>query len=455
MHQAQSIDMLHDPLPKNLILFALPIAFSSILQQLFNAADTAVAGRFAGAGALAAVGINSEVVALLVSLSAGLAVGANVWIAHLIGRNKRRLLAGACRHALLLALFLGVLGMGLGLILAAPLLILMRTPKAILPQAILYLRLYLLGYPALVVYDFAAAVRRAQGDSWTPFLILIFSGILNVALNLLFVIAFHLDVAGVALATSLANAAAALMVLSVMKKQADQSFSGAGAHKTLHFSRILAVGVPAALQGAVFCVANLFVQTAVNGFGPDIIAGSAIAVNFEYIGYYMITAFGQTATTFTAQNAAAGEAGRCRRSFRLCTLDALAFSAAVVVPITIFKVPCAALFSNSPGVVAAAGVRITIIFAPEILCGLYEVPAGVLRGRGHSALPAALTILGICGFRLFWIFAVFAQNQTPERLYFAFPVSWLLTIVLMGIAVKCTLSRPVTGPSAHRRCPRR
>jgi putative MATE family efflux protein len=451
MKKSRTLDMIHCPLPKNIIAFALPIAFSSILQQLFNAADTAVVGRFASAAALAAVGINGEIVALFVTLSSGLAVGANVWTAHLIGGNHRHLLAGARRSALFLSLILGICGTVLGLILAAPLLTLMHTPKAVFPQALLYLRLYLAGYPALLIYDFAAAILRAEGDSRTPFLILVVSGLLNVGLNLFFVISCHLAVAGVALATALANVTAAVLVLKALKLKKTPS----AAPSALHRFRILAVGVPAALQGAVFCIANLFVQTAVNGFGPDIIAGSAIAVNFEYIGYYMITAFGQTATTFTAQNAAAGKAERCRQIFGWCTLDALAFSAAIVVPVTLLREPCAALFSNQPEVIAAAGVRMVIIFAPEILCGLYEVPAGVLRGRGHSALPAALTILGICGFRLFWIFAVFAQNQTPERLYFAFPVSWLLTIVLMGIAVKCTLSRPVTGPSAHRRCPRR
>lgn len=433
MKNTRELDLLHGPLLGSLIRFALPIALSSMLQQLFNAMDTSVVGRFADANALAAVGTNGEIVALLVTVSSGLAVGANVWVAHCIGEQTPERIPPLLHTALLLAAALGVGGALAGQAVAAPLLRLLHTPEDILPLAVLYLRLYFAGYPFLLLYDFGSAILRAKGDSRRPFGALAASGILNVALNLFFVLACGLGVAGVALATALSTAVSAALVLYWLAKEPG-AFRLSLRHLHLDggaLRRILRVGIPSAVQGAVFCFANLFVQADVNRFGPAAIAGSTIAMNFEYFGYFFITAFGQAATTFTSQNFAAGQLARCRKILWLGMACAAGSCALLTVPLTVFHAAAAALFSPEPAVIAAAGVRILHILAFEPLCACYEVPSGVLRGTGHSALPAGLTILGTCLLRIVWSFTVFQHFGTLESLYLVFPLSWCVTTALV------------------------
>ncbi len=436
-HRESSMDMLHGPLMGKLIGFALPIALSSMLQQLFNAADTAVVGQFADANALAAVGTNGEIVALLVSMSLGLSVGANVLLAKLIGGNRIEEVGTAIHGALGIALVLGVIGAVLGQWLARPLLVLIHTPERILEQATLYLRIYLAGYPALMLYDFGAGILRARGDSQRPFLILAVSGGINVLFNLVFVIGCKMGVVGVAIATALSSGIAAAMVLVLLCRE-----NGAF-HVNLwrincrseYIPKLLQIGTPAALQGAVFCFANIFVQAAVNRFGEIATAGSAIAMNFEYFGYYMITAFGQAATTFTSQNHAARNQKRCRKILWMCLLGSVVFSSVITVPLTVFQSEAAGLFTKAPEVVEQAGVRIGLILLFEPICGFYEVPAGYLRGRGYSNLPAGLTILGTCLLRIVWIETVFRRIVTLQSLFVVFPISWVVTSLLLWGAV--------------------
>lgn len=430
--RTKSIDMLQGPLTGRLILFALPIAFSSMLQQLFNAADTAVVGRFADADALAAVGTNGEIVALLVTLSAGLAVGANVLIAQYIGERKQTQISRTLHTSLVCALLFGLLGAVLGQWISAPLLRMIRTPEAVLTDAVLYLRIYFCGLPFLMLYDFGAAIFRSKGNSRLPFLILTLSGIVNVALNLLFVLVCGLGVAGVAVATDLAAALSAALVLFCLHREKDEfhlSFRSLRIHRE-YLLPLLSIGVPAAVQGAVFCLANIFVQASVNSFGAIATAGSTIAMNFEYFGYYMITAFGQAATTFTGQNYAAKETDRCMKILIRSLLLSFLFSSAIMIPLTVGRSFFSGLFSRDSEVIYAACVRILLILSLEPFCSLYEIPAGSLRGTGHSTLPAVLTILGTCVLRIVWIFTVFAHFSTLESLLIVFPISWLMTILL-------------------------
>ncbi len=432
-HRESSMDMLHGPLTGKLIWFAMPIAASSMLQQLFNAADTAVVGRFADANALAAVGTNGEIVALLVSLSLGLAVGVNVLLARLIGSDQQEVIPEAVHRALGIALLLGGFGAIVGQWLARPLLTLIHTPEGILEQAVLYLRIYFAGYPSLMLYDFGAGILRAKGDSRRPFVILTASGVLNVLLNLVFVIAFGMGVAGVAVATDLASCFAAAGALWLLHRE-NGAFHVSIRKLTCrsgHSSKLLQIGIPAALQGAVFCFANIFVQASVNRFGEIAAAGSAIAMNFEYFGYYMITAFGQAATTFTSQNYAAGNQSRCNRVLWLCLLGSVVCSAVITVPLTAFRSGAAGLFTQDPAVARQAGLRILLILLFEPICGFYEVPAGYLRGMGYSNLPAVLTILGTCLLRIVWIETVFRRIGTLQSLFVVFPISWVVTAILM------------------------
>ena len=431
--KAANIDMLHGPLTKKLLLFTLPIALSSIVQQLFNAADTAVVGYFGNESALAAVGTNTEIIALIVTASSGLSIGANILIADRIGRGRADELPGIVQTAVLLSVLLGVIGALAGQYIAPPLLRLIQTPESIFRAAERYLRIYLLGYPFLLLYDFGSAALRARGDSRYPFLALMLSGAANVGLNLFFVVVFQMGVAGVAAATGISNLLSALLVLRRLAQ--DEQF-----RLTLRVPRfslpetagILKAGIPAAVQGAVFCFANIFVQASVNGFGETAIAGSTIAMNFEYFTYYIITAFGQTATTFTSQNYAAGQYARCGRILRCCLGLSTVCSSVPIFTIVLFRNSFACLFTPDEAVIESAAVRILCILLYEPICNLYEIPAGVLRGSGHTLYPAVSTMLGTCAFRIIWICTVFRANSTLPTLYAAFPLSWAATILLVN-----------------------
>ena len=432
--KTSEMDMLHGPLSGKLLLFTLPIALSSIVQQLFNAADTAVVGYFGSEGALAAVGTNTEIIALIVTLSSGLSIGANILIANRIGRNETAELPAAVQTAMLLAALIGMAGLLLGQAAAAPLLELIQTPNSIFEEVALYLRFYMLGYLFLLLYDFGAAVLRARGDSRAPFLALMFSGAANVGLNLFFVVALHMGVAGVAIATDISTALSALLVLRRLKKDELFRLTFREPKFSLKIAgNILKTGVPSAVQGAVFCFANIFVQASVNRFGETAIAGITIAMIFEYFTYYIITAFSQTATTFTSQNYAAGQRDRCRRILWLCLGLSTVCSTIPIVTIVLFRDFFSSIFTPEAPVIESAAVRILCILLFEPICNLYEIPAVVLRGSGHALYPTVSTILGTCAFRIVWICTVFRTHPTLPMLYHAFPLSWAATILLVNL----------------------
>jgi len=446
------MDMLNGPLAAKILLFTFPIALSGMCQQLFNAADTAVVGYFVDSGALAAVGTNTEIIAFIVTLSSGLSVGVNVLIAKLIGENKTQMIPCAVRTALKIAVIVGLGSAAAGFGASEAVLKAIKTPDNIIGSAAEYLRIYMIGYPFLLIYDFAAAVLRARGDSAYPFIVLACSGIANVALNLFFVTVLGLGVAGVAAATDIASALSAFAALRRIYK------TGMLGHGASEFEKggvkfaaeILKTGAPSAVQGAVFCLANIFVQSAVNRFGSDVIAGSTVAMNFEYFEYYIITAFGQTAATFVSQNHAAGKEERCKKVFYLCFAFSLLLSAAVSAPAVVFKDFFAGIFSSDTAVIESAGVRMLYILMFEPICCFYEIPAGVMRGTSRAVPPAVCAVVGTCVFRVVWIYTVFKENMSPGRLYIAFPVSWIITsamtwIVIAAFAVKDRRRSKVSG----------
>lgn len=435
MKKSHQMDMLQGPLLKNIILFALPIALSSILQQLFNAADTAVAGRFGSPDALAAVGTNGEIVALIVGLSAGLAVGANVRIAHFIGAGEQKKIPDVVHTGMLFSVLYGVLFGALGQLISKPLLMLIHTPADILTSADNYLRIYFAGVPFLMIYNFGASILRAKGDSKRPLGALIFSGAINVFLNLFFVVVCKLSVVGVALATDLSAAVSAAMVVFWMLREHEEFRLSLRKLKLnrQHLQAILRIGIPAAIQSAVFCIANIFVQSAINTFGSAAAAGVAVSMNFEYIAYYMDTAFGQAATTFISQNYAAGNRQRCKKTVGICFLAATLFSAVIIVPVVLFSRQASGLFTTSSEEITYACERIRIILGLQVICSCYEIPAWSMRGLGYSTLPAAETMLGICVVRILWLFTVFARFGTLKSLYFSFPSTWVITSTMILI----------------------
>lgn len=432
--KTSEIDMLHGKLTKKLLLFTLPIALSSMVQQLFNAADTAVVGYFSDASALAAVGTNAEIIALIITVSSGLSVGVNILIAALIGRNENQKTPIAVQTAVLLSVLFGIAGVLIGQAVTAPILRLICTPEHIFRSAELYLRIYLLGYPFLLLYDFCSAILRARGNSRYPFFALVVSGTVNIGLNLFFVTVLHMDVSGVALATTVSNGLSSFLVLIRLKKEGQFRLRR---HKPFispsFIGEILKTGIPSAIQGAVFCLANIFVQASVNHFGETAIAGSTIAMNFEYFTYYIITAFGQTATTFTGQNYAAKQYARCRSILWRCLLLSVLCSSVPIFAIVLFRNPLSGLFSHDAAVIENAGVRIMCILLFEPICNLYEITAGGMRGCGHATYPAVSTMIGTCVLRIVWIYTVFQSNPTLPILYRAFPLSWVITVLLVNI----------------------
>lgn len=436
-YNEKNINMLSGSLFKSILFFTIPIALSSMLQQLFNAADTAIVGFFDTSSSLAAVGTNGEIIALIVSLSSGLSIGVNVLIAQQIGSGKQKgqHMISMIQTAMSLAVMIGLIGLIIGQCISAPLLVLIKTPSDILDTSILYLRIYFISYPFLMLYDFGSAVLRAYGNSRYPFIALTLSGIVNVFLNLIFVVLLKLGVFGVAAATAISTMFSALLVIYRIKKEISAipfSFKKCDMHPGFVTS-VLKIGVPSAVQGAVFCFANIFVQACVNTFGSSAIAGSTIAMNFEYFTYYVITAFGQTATTFTSQNYSASQYHRCKKILWVCLICSIISSMLLIEPLVIFRNFFAGFFSTEQPVIQQACLRIMCILFFEPLCNLYEIPAGVLRGSGHSLYPAVATIVGTCCFRILWMCTIFRQYHQLNVLYHAFPISWVLTLILVWV----------------------
>lgn len=434
MNHTGKIDILNGKLTSSLLQFAIPIILTGILQQLFNFADTAIVGKFTDSNALAAVGTNGEITALLVTLSAGFSVGVNVRIAYLAGQTKLDRISEIIQTSLMLSLSIGTIIAVPGFIFAGDILRLISVPSEILMPAAAYLRIYLIGLPFLLLYDFGSAILRAFGDSKRPLTAMMVSGLINVILNLFLVTAFQLGVAGVAISTSFSNLISCIFVIYLLVKEGTIKSLKILQFDSSEAMKIITIGTPAAIQGAVFCFANIFVQSAVNTLGVAAVAGSSIAMNFEYLTYYSITAFGQTATTFITQNHAAGSLDRCKKIPLLSMALSFFICLSLTVPIVLFRNPAAGIFSNDVNAINAAALRIIIILALEPICAIYECLAGTIRGLGYSLIPAIITIVGTCLFRIAWIILVFSQVHTEWILYISFPLSWGITSVLMFIA---------------------
>ncbi|MDO4478138.1 MAG: MATE family efflux transporter [Lachnospiraceae bacterium] len=432
MNRSSQPDLLHGPLLKKIILFALPVAAGSMLQQLFNSVDIAVVGRFAGNDALGAVGANAQVIALFINLFVGASAGANVVVAHYIGSGERDRIGKAVHTSIMAACFAGIGIMLLCLGLAGPLLRLMNTPADILPLGILYLRVYAFSMPFVVLYNFGAAILRAIGDSRRPLMCLIISGAINAVLNLIFVIVFHMSVAGVALATVIAQIISCVMVFHFLKKAGDP----VAVHVRLlkidwaELAKVLKIGIPAGLQGTIFALANVCIQSSINSFGPDAVAGSAAGVNGEYFSFYLVMGFVQAAVTFVGQNYGAGKADRCRRVWLLCTLGGALSAFTFNGLILIFREAFCGLYTTDPVVLEYAVQRISLVLGLHFLVALYEVAGACLRGIGRSMTPTVICIVGTCVFRLLYLTFVMPVSHTLPTLYLVYPISWVITNVM-------------------------
>lgn len=428
-------DMLNGNLFSGILMFAIPLAASSILQQLFNSVDVAVVGHFAQnrAVATAAVGSNGSVINLIINLFVGISVGANVVISNYIGRGEREK-ANSCVHtAMTIAIISGVFLLFLGLFIARPLLELMTTPEDVLPYAVQYLHIYFLGMPFIMVYNFGSAILRCIGDTRRPLYCLIISGVLNAALNLFLVIAFHMDVAGVAIATVISNiVSASLVCVFLLREKSEIAFSirKMGIRRD-DLVRMLRIGVPAGLQSMLFSISNVFIQSVLNRFGTSVVAGSAVTLNFENFSYYIISAFSQASVTFTSQNIGASRVDRCKKIFRLSMLMSVILSLVMNYTFFLGRGFFIYLFTSDETVAYYAAIRMLYILTPYFLINTYEISGAALRGMGYSLTPAMMSVFGTCIFRLIWAYTIPKLNQSLGALYIVYPISWIITGTLV------------------------
>ena len=421
--------MLEGPLFGKIVRFALPLAASSMLQQLFNAADLAVVGRFASAEAMAAAGSNAPVINLIVSLFVGLSVGGNVLIASMIGSNRMKDVNRGVHTIFTTALTGGIVLVFVGILVSKPLLKLMGAPEEVLDLAVLYLRIYFLAMPAMMIYNFGSSILRSKGDSERPLYALIVSGILNVILNLVFVIGFKLHVIGVASATVISNILGAGLIIHFLTHEEEAfrlDFHKLGIDRK-DLKKMVFVGLPAGVQGAIFSLSNVVIQSTVNSFGAEAIAGSAAAANFDFLSYFSINAFVQAAVTFIGQNHAAGKYDRCRRVFRITMLCGIGSSAVIVILMMLFRYPILQLFTTDPDVTGFAIERLMNAFVVHFLIATYEISGGCLRGMNYSLLPTAIAITGTCIFRIAYIVLYFPYHRSFGILFRVYPCSWILT----------------------------
>lgn len=433
MSRSHTIDMLHGPLAGPLFAFTLPLALTGILQQLFNTADVLTLGHFVSTEALAAVGNNSPVIGLLVNLFIGVSLGANVVIARCIGARDFRRTTQAVHTSFLLALIFGVLVALLGEAIAVPMLEWLAVPDTVMPSAELYLRVYLLGLPAIGLYNFESAIFRSRGDARTPLYALAVASILNIVLNLLAVLLLDWGIFGVALATTLANYVSAVLlfralcrahgVLRLMPRAL--SLNAADARE------ILRIGLPAGVQGMVFSLSNLVIQAAINSLGAVVMAASAAAFVIEINIYVFLVGFGQAVTTFVSQNYGAGNLARCRAATRTGLFIAMVTIVGFSVLACVFAEPLLRCFNDDPAVVEVGKIRLYYIVGFYFIYVFIEILSGAMRGYGHSLPPALLMMLTICGVRIGWIYTAFAAVPTFFIIMLSYPISWAVTVVLL------------------------
>lgn len=441
------MDMCSGPVLKKLLIFAIPLMFSGILQLLFNAADIVVVGRFAGDNSLAAVGSNTALINLLTNLFIGLSVGANVLAARYYGSGEQQELSKTVHTSMLISLYSGAILTVAGIIFAPQLLILMQTPENILSLAVLYLRILFVSMPALMIYNFGSALLRSVGDTKRPLYYLLFAGVINVILNLIFVIFLKLDVAGVALATVISQYISAyLVVRCLMHEQGGiQLVLSELKFDMQKFLAILRIGLPAGFQGVLFSFSNVVIQSSINLFGEIVVAGNSAAANIEGFVYIAMNTFYQAAITFVSQNLGAKQYKRIDR-IAVASIACVIFTGILFGwTVLFFGRPLMSIYTDNPEVIEAGIERMSVIAFTYFLCGMMDVLVGVLRGLGCSVTPMIVSLIGVCGSRFLWLGTVFQMESfhTPMTIFLSYPISWILTIIVHVICLLIVRSKVI------------
>lgn len=425
------IDMTSGSVLKKMLLFSFPLMGSSILQLLFNAADIIVIGRFAGDNSLAAVGATASLINLLVNLFVGLAIGANVLTARYYGAKRDADISQTVHTSIALSIVCGAGLAVIGILISNPILAMMGTPDEVLPLSTIYMQIYFAGMPAMMIYNFGSAVLRAKGDTARPLMYLAIAGVLNVGLNMFFVISLKMDVAGVAAATSISQCLSAFLVLRCLSREPD-AFRLERKLLKIHGHKlkiILQIGLPAGFQGVLFALSNVIIQSSINSYGKYVMAGSAAASNLENFTYFAMNAFYQAAISFTSQNVGAGKYERVKKIL-ICAVSCAAVTGITIGNLTyLFGTPLLGIYSKSALVVQEGLKRMMYICIPYFLCGIMDAMTGMIRGLGYSILPMIVSLLGACVLRIIWILTV---CQLPafhhvEFVYASYPVTWIIT----------------------------
>lgn len=421
-------------LTRKLIIFALPILACGIVQQSFNAIDVAVVGKYVGHEALAAVGANGPVISLLINLFMGLSLGSNVLIANYMGQQNFGGIKKAVSNSIALALTCGVIMLVGGWITASRLLSMLDTPSEIVESASQYLRIFVLGFPGMMLFNFGSAILRSVGDTKRPFYCLVAAGIVNVSLNFIFVLALKMGVEGVAIATTISNyVSGGLVIFILTKEKSIIRFIIKEIHSyTPELKKIIRIGLPAGIQGMVFALSNVFIQSGINSFGAETISGSAAALNYEFYCYFIVVAFSQAAIAFIGQNFGAGQFNMCRIIYNRCFILCMATCAICNFAIVGVHVDAIKIFSDNPDVIKMGGERICGVLAFQFIACSYEVAGGALRAIGYSVLPMIITIIGTCVLRVSWTWA--HTWETFQELLIIYPVTWIITGISMVVA---------------------
>jgi len=426
------IDMCNGPLLGKILLFYIPLMLSGVLQLLFNAADIVVVGRFAGNEPLAAVGSTSSLTNLIVNLFIGLSVGANVLVARFYGANQNDELKEMVQTAVVTAFVSGVFLIFAGFFISRPALDWMGTPEDVIAHSVLYMRIYFGGMPFMMVYNFGSAVLRAVGDTKRPLYYLLIAGVVNVVLNLIFVIEFSMGVAGVATATVISQAISAILVVRCLiltdsVYRLELKGMRIAPDKLV---KMIQIGIPAGMQGALFSVSNVLIQSSVNSFGSIAMAGNTAGSNIEGFVYTSMNAFYQSAISFCGQNYGARQYRRIGKALLICEILVILVGALMGNGAYLLAGTFLQLYSKDPEVIAFGILRMSFICVPYFLCGMMDVMVGALRGMGYAIMPMLVSLTGACLFRVVWIYTVFQRYHTLECLYISYPISWALTFVV-------------------------
>lgn len=427
-----SINTTEGTLFPKILSFAIPLILSSVLQLLFNTVDMVVAGRYAGKTALAAIGSTSSLINLLVNVFLGLSVGANVLVARFFGSGQEKDVHETVHTAVSLSVIGGIVLSFIGVIFAPKILVLMGTPLSVLPDASLYIRIYFVGMPVQMLYNFGAAILRSVGDTKRPLTYLTISGAINAVCNVVFITAFGMGVDGVAWATVLSQTVSAYLVVRCLIKS-DECYRLEIKKLRIYknkFTQILRLGLPAGFQGAIFSISNVLIQSSINSFGEDAVAGSTASSNLENFVYCSMNAIYHTCLSFTSQNYGAKRFDRIKKLFLECLGLVIVIGASVGSLVYIFGPNLLAIFAgdNDKDVVIHYGlIRAQIIMLTYFSCGIMEVAVGAIRGLGYSIMPMIVSLLGACGLRIVWIFTVFRLHRSLECLYLSYPISWVVT----------------------------